>query len=240
MLYRRIILVLCVAICAALLPACGTTEKRDDAAALDGLAVHTPAAAVRQTSMADVLRECVVQVGAIATSASGGEASKVAAAGALERLCGAQAQVLAHGGQQQAPAPQSVAGVLWNGLLQAADLVLRGYGIKAQRDVSIVQSNNQAQTTIASYGAFSTMGGYVRDAGVAGYPYIQAPGAITNTTTTSTLSGTGVLGSGTYTGPVTTSTTRTCSGGGAGAAGNSGGTAGGPGGAGGAGGQASC
>lgn len=239
MLYRRIILVLCVAICATLLPACGTTtEKRDDA--LDGLAVHTPAAAVHQTSMADVLRECVVQVGAIATSASGGEASKVAAAGALERLCGAHVQQVAQGAQTVQREPQSLAAVLWTGAVQAADILLRGYGIKAQRDVSVVQSNNQAQTTIASYGAFSTMGGYVRDAGVAGYPYIQAPGAITttttttNTTNTNSLSGQGALGVGgsaTYTGPVT----RSCSGGQAGA--GAGTTTGAPGGAGG---TASC
>lgn len=60
-----------------------------------------------------------------------------------------------------------------------------------------------------------------------------------NTTTTYTLSGTGVLGSGTYTGPVSTTTTRTCSGG-TGASGGAGGAAGptAPGGGGAAGGAA--
>ena len=38
----------------------------------------------------------------------------------------------------------------------------------------------------------------VRQAGTAGYAHIQAPGAVTTTTNTNTLSGTGVLGSGTY------------------------------------------
>jgi hypothetical protein len=88
--------------------------------------------------------------------------------------------------------------------------------------VMVAKNNGRTQERLAEFAsaeriatsqAFVTMGGQVRDAGVAGYPYVQAPGAITTTTTTTsnTLSGTGALvngaGAATYTGP------RTCTGG---------------------------
>lgn len=131
------------------------------------------------------------------------------------------------------PPPKSGWESAWTAALQVADVALRAYGVKVGGNVAITQSNNQAQTAIASYGAFTTMGGQIATAGTAGYPYVQAPGAVT-------LSGAGVIGSGLYTGPVTT--THTCSGGTA-AAGGGGGpgggtTAGAPGGAGAAGGSA--
>jgi hypothetical protein len=151
-------------------------------------------------------------------------ADKLDAGGATAYLV---AKVL---GRPQAPtqviqqAPQSFFGLAWQSALQVADLALRGYGIKAQRDTAIASTNAQRDTAIASYGAFTSMGSSIATAGTAGYPYIQAPAA--NVTTT--LSGTGVLGSGTYTGPVTTTTTtRTCPGGTAAAGGNGAGTAGG-------------
>ena len=104
----------------------------------------------------------------------------------------------------QAQAPQSLGGTLWQAAIQVFDIGARIYGIKAQRDVGITQSNNSAATAIASYGAFQGMGAQIAAAGTAGYQYVQAPAA--NVTTTTTLSGTGVIGSGTYTGPVTTAT----------------------------------
>lgn len=198
----------------ALLGGCGLFETKDagPGAAIEGLAVSGP------TPAQSFLSECARQVGAIAQAATGDAASKVAAMGALERICGGQAQLM-HAAAAAPAQPVSVVGALWTGVIQAADIFLRGYGIKMQRDVALVQSNNQAATTIASYGAFQGMGGSIERAGVAGYRYVQAPGAVT----TNTLSGTGVLGSGTYTGPVstttTTTTTRTCSTGTAGAGG---------------------
>jgi hypothetical protein len=133
------------------------------------------------------------------------------------------------GGTSPAPAPvvsmpMNPVAALFQAVLQTADVALRAYGIKAGRDVAIASTNAQRDTAIASYGAFTSMGSAIATAGTAGYPYIQAPAA--NVTTT--LSGTGVLGSGTYTGPVTTTTTtRTCPGGTAAAGGNGAGTAGG-------------
>lgn len=136
-----------------------------------------------------------------------------------------------------APAPQVVVqqpsnpiAAAFSVLLQVADVGLRAYGIKAGRDASIASTNAQRDTAIASYGAFTSMGTSIATAGVAGYPYVQAPQA------NQTLSGNGVIGSGTYTGPVTTTTTRNCNGGSAAAGGNGGGTT--SGGAAGAGGSA--
>ena len=48
--------------------------------------------------------------------------------------------------------------------------------------------------------------GYASNVAIAGK--IPQPGAVSNTTTTNTLSGTGVLGSGTYNAPITTTTTN--------------------------------
>lgn len=178
---------------------------------------HDPRGAV-----ADVLVSCAASVEKIATSTAGDAASKVAAVGALERMCGGQLQIA----MQPPPQQPSLGATLWQAAVQVADVALRAYGIKASRDVAVVQSNNQAQTTIASYGAFQGIanGGFTSNAAIASQ--IQAPAA--NVTNTYTLSGTGVLGSGTYTGPVTT--TRNCNGG-TGAAGGGGATAGGAGGA---------
>lgn len=110
---------------------------------------------------------------------------------------------------QVAQAPQSAWGAAWQAVLAVADVGLRVYGIKSVRDVGIAQSNNQRDVAISTNGAFLGMGQSIATAGTAGYPYVQAPAA--NVTTT--LSGTGVLGSGTYTGPVTTTTNHNCPGG---------------------------
>ena len=70
-----------------------------------------------------------------------------------------------------------------------------------------VQARTSRDVAISTNAAFMGMGGSIERAGIAGYPYVQAPGPVT----TNTLSGTGVLGSGSYVGPV--STVRTCTGG---------------------------
>ncbi|MBL0142677.1 MAG: hypothetical protein IPP91_11390 [Betaproteobacteria bacterium] len=88
--------------------------------------------------------------------------------------------------------------------------------------LGVTQSDNAAMATIASYSTFGQMGGAIERAGVAGYPFVQAPGPVTTTTTTNTTTN-------------SNNTTRTCTGG---QAGNGAGTT--TGGAGGAGGPASC
>lgn len=101
------------------------------------------------------------------------------------------------------------------------------YSARSNAHVQEVVAGYNRDSTIAGYQAFTSMNAQTAAAGTFGYHYVQAPGAVT--TSTNTLSGTGVQGSGTYTGPVTT--TRTCNGG---QAGNGAGTTtGAPGGAGG-------
>lgn len=165
-------------------------------------------------------------VQALATKVDAGGATAYLVATALKGLAQpAPAPVIAQ-------APQSMLAAAFNAVLQVADIGLRAYGIKAGRDVSIASTNAQRDTAIASYGAFTTMGGQIATAGTAGYPYVQSPQANV------TLSGTGVIGSGTYTGPVSTTTTtttsRNCAGGSGAQGGNGAGTttggAGGPGG----------
>lgn len=74
--------------------------------------------------------------------------------------------------------------------LRILDVALRAYGIQKGADVAIRQSDNAREVSVASYGALADTAGL-----------IQAPAANV------TLSGTGVLGDGAYTAPVTTSTT---------------------------------
>lgn len=121
----------------------------------------------------------------------------------------------------QVQQPQSLLGLAWQSALQIADIALRGYGLKATRDVSMVQSNNSRDVALSTNSAFVGMGQSIASAGTAGYQYVQAP----QPNITQTLSGTGVLGSGAYTGPVTTTTTRNCNGGSAAAGGAGGGGA---------------
>lgn len=179
-----------------------------------------PAAAAPQAdpreAMLTAVATCATAIERIATGANGDPASRVAAVGAIERMCGGGGAASLAAFAQPAPVqPQmGLGGHLWQAALEAGKIALQVYGIRANRDVGIVQSNNMAATTIAGYQTFGQMGGQIAAAGVAGYPYVQAPQA------NMTLSGTGVLGSGSYTGPVTTTTTttRTCTGGAAGSA----------------------
>jgi hypothetical protein len=127
----------------------------------------------------------------------------------------AAVMALAMGGQgpqgsTQLAAPPEDSAYKWAALIMnpLTNIMSAYYGYK----LGVTSSNNQAATTMASYNTFSTMGVSIERAGVAGYPYIQAPGTVT--TTTNTLSGTGVIGNGSYNAPIT----RTCNGGNAGSA----------------------
>lgn len=195
------------AVAALLISGCATVDK-DVAKAQADAQVQAGKARVAEAEASAEESRAVI---ALAAKIDAGGASAYLVAKALKGL-GAQPQQVV-----QVSQPQSLWGLAWQSALQVADIVMRGYGIKATRDVGIVQSNNQAATTIASYGAFGQMGQSIERAGTAGYPYVQAP----QPNITQTLSGTGVLGSGSYVGPVTT--TRTCNGG-VGAAGGTGGT----------------
>lgn len=212
---KRFLTCLSMAIAAVLLTGCifsGGTKP-------DPATSPAPAASAGTVpfSPQEMIATCATAIEKVATAAGGDAASKVVAVGAIERMCGPQAAgYMAHvaQAQQAKPVERGMGESLWTAFLQVADVGLRAWGIKVGADVAIRQSDNMAATTIASYGAFQAMGGQVRDAGIAGYPYIQAPQP------NQILSGTGVLGSGSYVGPVTNTATitRTCTGGAAGSA----------------------
>lgn len=119
---------------------------------------------------------------------SGDTTSKVAAMFAM--------QAAGNGGPQPAhiAAPKSPAEVARDWLGMILPVAMQGYGIHANSQVMMRQSDNSARVAESTNAAF---------VGIAGQ--IQAPAANVTTTTT-TLSGSGVLGSGSYTGPVNTTT----------------------------------
>lgn len=187
---------------------------------LAGCATQAPAVAAPQVDPRDAVMTavatCATAIERIATGANGDPASRVAAVGAIERMCGSggAGNISALLQAQQRPQETSIASTAWSAFLSVVDVGLRAYGIKVGSNVAIRQVEANRDTSLGAYQAFTAMGGQIRDAGTAGYPYVQAPQA----NQTWTLSGTGVLGSGSYTGPVTTTTTRNCNGGNAGAA----------------------
>lgn len=207
------------ALAALFISGCTTNETRQ------AEANYASAIANQRTAEAQAAAEEAKTIGKLADKVDAGGASAYLIAKALKGIGLGQAQPV-----QVVQQPQSIFGLAWQSVLQVADIALRGYGIKANRDLGMTQSNNNRDVSIASYGAFTTLGHDI----TAGYQYVQAPGA--TTTTSNTLSGTGVLGSGTYTAPVTTTTTnRDCRGGSGAAGGNGAGTTtGAPGGVGGA------
>lgn len=145
---------------------------------------------------------------AVAVARSGSDAARYNALASIAKTGDpaasvAAAMALAIGGNQ---APQHIEAprnelLQWAGILVPA--VTQAYAIGKSADVAINASNNAFQTSAATSGAF---------VGIAGK--IQAPAANVSTVTTSTdnsmaMSGTGVLGSGTYStqaNPVTTTT----------------------------------
>lgn len=85
------------------------------------------------------------------------------------------------------------------------------YATKVNGDVQKVVAGYNRDRDLATVQGFTTMGGQVRDAGIHGYEFVQAPGAVSiggngvigaGQYTGPVLSGTGVVGSGAYTGPV--------------------------------------
>ena len=190
-------LIVAVTAAVVLLGGCATKDPAKPVPAADQpISAHEAAASS--------INSCTAAIQAIAVSAAGDAASKVAAVGSIERICG---QNGAQAAFRMAPTPEppSLGATLWQAGLQVADLFLRGYGIKSTRDVSINASDNSARTAIASYGAFQGMNAASVGANVDIARLIQAPAA----NNTAILSGTGVLGSGSYIGPVT----RNCVGG---------------------------
>lgn len=123
---------------------------------------------------------------------------------------------------QDVPRPPESDAYKWAALVMPAVTTL-GMGYYTYR-LGEAQSANQRDIALSTNSAFLGMGQAIGAAGVAGYPFIQAPGSTTTTTTTNT-----------YTDSYNQTTTRNCNGG----SGGNGGT-GSPAGSGSAGGSATC
>jgi hypothetical protein len=168
---------------------------------------------------ASALAKCAESIKDVVTGA-GDATAKVVAVGALERMCGAgQAQMIV-AAQTRIEAPRSIGEVVFGAALQMADVALRAYGIRTQRDVAITQANTQAATTQASYAAFSALGNTVgataTNIATAGFNAANRPALPTtqiNVTGAGNNIGSGTLNSNSG------NTARTCTGGNGGAAG---------------------
>ena len=123
---------------------------------------------------------------------------------------------------QEVPRPPESETFKWASLVVPSITTL-GMGYYTYR-LGEAQSANQRDIALSTNSAFLGMGNAIGSAGVAGYPFIQAPGAVTTTANTNT-----------YTNSYNQTTTRNCNGGSGGPGG-----AGSPAGSGSAGGSASC
>ena len=112
------------------------------------------------------------------------------------------------------PRPPESDAYKWASILVPAVTTL-GMGYYTYR-LGAAQSDNQRDVALSTNSAFLGMGNAIGAAGVAGYPFIQAPGATTTTTNTTTNTSTW-----------TNSYNRNCNGGN-GAAGTTAGGSGGP------------
>lgn len=200
-----------------LLGGCGTLGR---SAPEPTVVVESP-----QKAYAAAIATCAEEISKIATNAAGDAASKVAAVGAIERLCGASGREMVASMQPQAVAPPATFGqMLWQGALAVADVALRGYGIRTTRDVAITQSNNataaqiSGNNTIASLGgAIGTTASNVAGAGFGAVTALANKPVVPTTSITISGGGTNNIGSGTLsidnsnrsTATTTTTTTTT-------------------------------
>ena len=164
-------------------------------------------AAVQSASVAngEVYKTRVIEMGKIAANAKDGSA-QTAAVMAMTMI-----QMPA---TSFAPPPENEVASFIKAALPPLAMI---GGMWIASDSAKFSAQMSRDVSMSTNSAFVGMGNNIQQAGVAGYPFIQAPGAITNTTTTNTntLSGTGVMGSGTYN-PVSNAwtnsynTTRNC------------------------------
>lgn len=100
------------------------------------------------------------------------------------------------------PRPPEDAAYKWASLIvpTAGYLAMGYYNYR----LGATQSNNARDVAMSTNSAFLGMGSAIQQAGVAGYPFIQAPGAVTTTNTTNTS---------TWTNSYNQTTSRNCNGG---------------------------
>lgn len=183
-------------ILALLLSACASPE-------------YTQYTATQQAIAASRAQADTARYQALASIASRGDSAASVAA----------AMALAMGGQSQAPQiapPQASQALQWAQVLVPG--ITQAYAIGKSADVAINSSNNAALTSANTMAAFVGVAGKIQAPVIAAPVTPQANVTTTTTSTVSgdtitsgdTLSGTGVLGSGSYStqaNPVTTTTT---------------------------------
>ena len=228
----------------ALLAGCTSMDKQ--------YAAHLAAAQSIAQANALAAQEKVKQMGEIART-SQDPSAKTAAVMAMAFIQAPQAAI---------PAPPESQALKWAAVLMPT-LTNLGMGFYNYR-LGVTNSDNAAATTIAGYNTFSNMAssgyaaitgtasaGFAANTGVATAGFGAASniaGMIQAPQPNVTLSGTGVIGSGSYSAPVTTTTTRNSNnttrncqgGGGAGGGGGGSGEISGAGAPGGSGGAANC
>ena len=157
-------------------------------------------AAVQSASVAngEVYKTRVIEMGKIAANAKDGSAQTAAV------MAMAMIQMPA---TSFAPPPENEVASFIKAALPPLAMI---GGMWIASDSAKFSAQMSRDVAMSTNSAFVGMGNQI----AAGYPFIQAPGAVTNTT--NTLSGTGVMGSGTYN-PVsnawTNSYNRNCAGG---------------------------
>jgi len=158
---------------ALLLAGCASTEYAQYTKANSDIAVaKSNSDAARYNALAQIAKD-------------GDAASRVAAVMALAMGGGQGATV-------QVQAPQRSEALQWASILVPG--LTQAWAISKNADVAMNSSNNAASTSIATTQGFVNMGGKIQAPGV---PQANVS-TVTNTDNSQAMSGTGVLGSGTY------------------------------------------
>jgi hypothetical protein len=145
----------------------------------------------------------------IQVAKSNAEAERYKAMGAIAQTGDTTTKVAAMFAMQNAtaaPQQQSGAGIAapksgWDSAREWASFIfpsmIQFYGIHANKEVSITQSNNSKDVAVSTNQTFSTLGTNIQTTATSLAGFIQAPAANVTTTNTNTIGGDGVVGSGT-------------------------------------------
>lgn len=199
-----------------ILSGCSTTYKAHEESVKGAQAQLIEAEKQKVAAKQAVATAKIARANAIAQLAQGGsDAVKVAAVmaiafeGVTEDMAAAGSG--AQSAQLQMPVVQPLPSLAerlfvktFDAVVGLAPFALQGYMAHVNSETQIAMSADNSRVMTSAFGTNATIAaaGFGTASTIAGF--VQAPAA------NLTLSGTGVLGSGTYTGPVTNTTNRTC------------------------------
>lgn len=202
--------------CGVLLAGCSTTYKAHEESVKSAQAQLVEAEKQKVEAKRALASAKIERAKAVAAAVAGGsDAVRVAGLWALAMMDVTDAVAATGDGAKDAqvqmpivqPLPSTVERLFvktFDAVVGLAPFALQGYMARVNSDTQIAMSSDNSRVLTTAFGTNEAIAGagFATAGTIAGY--IQAPAA------NLTLSGTGVLGSGTYTGPVTTTTTRTC------------------------------